>query len=70
MMQSLLKVKGHERLCKDAQSGGVINTDKDGLRAAREAKQRLLENRSKIEKLEQRINELESLFTRLLGEKV
>lgn len=69
-MQDLLKVTGHDKLSKDARSGGVINIDGDGLRAARAAKRRMLENKNTIEALEQRINRLESMINQLLGEKV
>lgn len=67
-MRELLKVEGVEGLSKDAQSGGVINTDAAGLKAARAAKQKILEGHSKIESLENRIERLESLLNKLVGE--
>lgn len=68
-MNDLLKVKGHDKLSKDAQSGAVINIDRDGLLSARAAKRRLLESRTQITELEQRIEDLETLFAKLIGEK-
>lgn len=68
-MRTLVKVQGHDKLSKDAQSGGVINNDLDGLKAAKAAKQKILESQNKIDSLEQRINQLEELFKRALEER-
>ena len=66
-MRNLLRVDGHDKLSKDAQTGGVVNTDVDGLNAARAAKRKLLESRNKIESLEDRVKKLESLIEQIIG---
>lgn len=64
-----LKVKGHDKLSKDAQSGGIINNDTDSLAAARAARRKILEDKQKISSLEQRVSDLEAMFKRLLEER-
>lgn len=54
---------------KDPSTGGVINTDREGLRAAKRAKQRILDSRRKEEEMEARIAKLESAIEQLLSEK-
>lgn len=67
-MSKLLKIEGHESLCKEAQSGGIINTDLVGLAAARKAKQKIIESQAKIDTLESRIDRLELLLQSMMGE--
>lgn len=63
-----LRVEGHDKLSKDAHSGGIINNDTDSLAAARAARRKILEDKQKISSLEQRVNDLEQLFKKLLGD--
>lgn len=60
------KVKGKEGLLKDPHTGCVVNTDLDGLQQARATKRRILEEREKNKRLEDRVNRLESALEVLL----
>lgn len=67
-MSKLIKVEGHEALCRDAQSNGIVNTDLVGLAAARQAKRKIIESQDKIDKLERRLDKLELLLQSMIGE--
>jgi len=55
-------------LSKDAVSGGVVNTDRAALVAARQRKKSILEDKDKIKKLEDELNTLKGLVQKLIGE--
>lgn len=69
-MMDLLHVEGIPSLRKDAQTGGVINNDREALLAARRLKESRLAEIGKVKDLESRVDELTELVNRLLGEKV
>ncbi len=56
------KVRGHEGLVKDPQSGAVINTDTNAYEAAKSAKKRILEEKKKYKELEERMARLEAII--------
>lgn len=68
MSQTLIKVEGMPGLCREAQSGGVINTDREALLAARRLKEQKLAEREKLENLEAKVERLEALLNKLLGD--
>lgn len=65
----LLHVEGVPSLRKDAQTGGVINNDREALLAARRLKEARLAEIDKVKNLESKVDELTDLVKRLLGEK-
>jgi hypothetical protein len=67
-MNDLLHVEGIPGLRKDAQSGGVLNTDRDALLAARELQARKLNEKAHIDNLEKKVERLEGLLNQLLEE--
>lgn len=66
----LLQIEGNPSLSKDAQTGGVINTDREALMAARRLKDERLAEINKVKNLESKVDELTELVKRLLEEKV
>lgn len=65
---SYVKVKGHNGMAKDLQTGAVVNTDRAALLAARKRKKEILEEKNKIKTMEDRIEFLESKLNQILGE--
>lgn len=63
---SLLHVEGLPDLRKDAQTGGVLNTDREALLAARQLKQQKLDEKAHIDNLEKKVDRLETLLNQLL----
>lgn len=64
----LVKVEGAPGLRRDTQSGAIINTDRDALLAARSVKARKLAEQETIKTLEDKVERLEALLNKLLGE--
>jgi len=65
-MNNLLHVEGIPGLRKDAQSGGVLNTDREALLAARQLKEQKLGEKAHIDNLEKKVDRLEALLNQLL----
>lgn len=65
----LLKVEGHNSLRKDAQTGAVVNTDRESLIAARRRRDAILAEREKVKTLEDKVAKLESLIQQLIEER-
>lgn len=65
---SLLHVEGLPALRKDARSGGVLNTDREALLAARQLKERKLNEQQHITNLENKVEMLETMLNKLLEE--
>lgn len=65
-MNDLLHVEGIPGLRKDAQTGGVLNTDRDALLAARALKEQKLNEKAHLENLEKKVDRLEGLLNQLL----
>lgn len=64
----LINIEGIPSLCKDAQTGGVINNDREALLAARRLKEARLAEIDKVKNLESKVDELTELVKRLIGE--
>lgn len=65
----LLHVEGMPALRKDAQSGAVINTDREALLAARRLKEARLAEQDKVKNLEEKVDRLTALLEQLLEDK-
>ncbi|AND75045.1 hypothetical protein pf16_122 [Pseudomonas phage pf16] len=65
----LLLVEGNPGLRKDAQTGAVINNDREALLAARRLKEQRLAEINKVNELEDKVAKMELLLKQLLGEK-
>jgi len=63
------KVEGHTALFKDPETGVVVNTDSRGLKAAKEAKRRVIQEMEEKESLKQRIDNLEKMLHQLIEDK-
>jgi len=66
-----LKVDGSQTLVRDTESKAILNTDVQGLQAARAAKQRAIDSHKNIEAVEQlttRVDGIETLLQTLLDE--
>lgn len=68
MSDHLLHVEGFSGLRKDAQSGGILNTDREALLMARQLKERKLNERAHLENLERKVERLEGILSQLLEE--
>lgn len=67
-MSNLLHVEGIPGLRKDAQSGGVLNTDRDALLMARQLQERKLNEKAHLDNLEKKVERLEGLLNQFLEE--
>lgn len=67
-MNDLLYVEGIPGLRKDAQSGGVLNTDREALLMARQLQERKLNEKAHLDNLEKKVERLEGLLNQLLEE--
>lgn len=65
-MQNLIKVHGHKGLSRDAETGGIVNTDRDALLSARRRRKEVLEEKNRISKLEGEVERLTALVEKLL----
>lgn len=65
----LIQVEGNPALRKDAQTGAVINNDREALLAARRLKDQRLAEINKVNELEDKVAKMELLLKQLLGEK-
>lgn len=63
---NLIKVEGHNSLRKDAQTGAVVNTDRESLMAARRRRDAILAEREKVKSLEDKVAQLESLLNKII----
>lgn len=54
---------------KDPKTGSVVNVDNEGFRQAKAAKKRILESKTKVDELEERLKALESAIELLKGQK-
>lgn len=61
------KVKGYPSLVKDDQTGVVQNVNQTEFKKAKEAKKRLLDQYNNQQKLEKRIENMESKMDRILS---
>lgn len=51
---------------KDAQTGAVVNTDRESLMAARRRRDAILAEREKVKTLEDKVAKLESLLNKII----
>jgi hypothetical protein len=62
----LIPVKGHSDLYRDSESNAIINKNKSGASLAREAKLRALNEKERIDKLENDVSEIKNMLKQLL----
>lgn len=60
------RVDGHEELIRDEKTQAIINTDVDGYNAYVSRRKRLVDDRNKVENLENEISELKNLIGKLI----
>ena len=60
------RVTGFSNLIKDRATNAVINTDRDGLIAAKAAKKRVMDSKQQQRQMESRILQLEQTVNHLL----
>lgn len=63
---SNIKVDGHDGLFRDEKTQAIINTDVDGYNAYVSRRKRMIEEREKVENLENEVSELKNLIGKLI----
>ena len=66
-MNKYVKVKDESDLVKDKNTGAVLNTNLDSLKAYREKRKKDLEMGNKIDQLENDIGDIKSMLKELLN---
>lgn len=61
-----LKVEGHSNLYRDSSSGGIYNSDRTGLMAAKRRKKELMEEKKRIETLENEVKDIKTSLDMIL----
>ena len=59
-MSNYLKVEGHDSLVRDPSTMAIVNTDRNALIAYQKKKQKLLDEKERISRHEQEINNIKS----------
>lgn len=65
-MGRYIRVDGHTDLVRDANSGAIININKDEIAKAREAKRRRKNKDKEFEELRNEVGEIKELLTKLV----
>lgn len=61
-----LKVEGHSDLYRDPTTQGIYNTDRAALLTAKRIKKEKLEEKQRLDKMEEKISTIESTMTSIL----
>ena len=62
MKQSLVKIKGHSGYARVKDTGIILNINKNEIQAARERKQKRLENEKEIKNLKNEVSDIKSML--------
>jgi hypothetical protein len=62
----LIPIEGVAEMYRDSDSGAIVNTSFSQLETAKKIKNKLLQSKSQMERLENRINNLEGKLDRIL----
>ena len=63
----MIRVEGHNNLYRDPKSNAIVNTNKEQIRRAREARKKAIAERDRIDRLEEKVDKLTELMEALLN---
>ena len=66
-MAKYIKIEGEQDLVKDKETGAILNTNMDSLSAYKQKRQKDIEQKNRIDKMENDIGDIKSMLKELIN---
>jgi tetrahydromethanopterin S-methyltransferase subunit B len=66
-MAKYIKIEGEQDLVKDKETGAIINTNMDSLSAYKQKRKKDIEQKNRIDKIENDIGDIKSMLKELIN---
>lgn len=65
-MNKNIKVKDHEGLVRDKNTGAILNVDRSAIQLARQQKKKRLEEKAELESLKNDVSDMKQMLTAIM----